>query len=86
VKHYTVSTRINDEQVGWQEIDDPFILHTVDIGWRDLLRALIRRRGMRVVVNVSGDRHATFHVMQPIPLLPDQDRRYGGEESVSTSG
>lgn len=83
MKHYTVTTWLNGEQVGHQEIDDPFVTTTVTIGWRDLVRAIFHRREAKVVVNVAGDRHAVFHVMKPVPLLPPRgpNETYGAEAS-----
>jgi len=40
---YHVTTRINDETIAFQQpIDDPFVRQTVTVGWRDLLRGLVR--------------------------------------------
>lgn len=84
--HYTITTTINGERIGHQEIHDPFVRNTTVIGCRDLLRALIRRRSLTVVVHVDGDRHAVYHVMKPIPILPDLVQRYGDDESVAARG
>lgn len=36
-------------------IEDPFVNHTIQIGWKDLLRALLTRRSLKVNVVVGGD-------------------------------
>lgn len=71
MKHYTVTTHVNGELVGRQPIDDPFITNTTVVGWPDLVRALIRRRELKIVVRVDGSRDAIAHVMRkPIEPLP----------------
>ena len=53
---FTVEYRINGESLGEpQPIPDPFIRGTVRIGWRDLLRCLLRFRATTVEVAVRGD-------------------------------
>jgi hypothetical protein len=60
---YNVTTRVAGEVIGWREpVDDPFIRHTVYVGWRDLLRAL-RRRVLVVEVLVDADRDTINAVM-----------------------
>jgi hypothetical protein len=52
---FHVTTRIGSRTTEFQKrIEDPFILHTVHIGWRDLLRGLLRR-SLAVQVLVGGD-------------------------------
>lgn len=53
---YTVTSKVNGRPIAWQEpIPDPFVRHTVHVSWKDLLRSLIRRRGLAVEVTVGGD-------------------------------
>ena len=62
---YWVTSTINGHPVAWrQPADDPFIRHTLHIGWRDLLRSLITRRGMKVEVTVGGDMEVIEDVME----------------------
>lgn len=70
MKHYTISTRVDGHLVEKQSIDDPFITTTITIGWPKLLLAALRRRELKVVVKVDGDRHALAHVMRPIEQIP----------------
>lgn len=52
---YHVTSTIDGRPIAFMEpVRDPFVRHTVYVGWRDLLRGLLRRR-MEVVVNVGGD-------------------------------
>jgi hypothetical protein len=52
---YHVTTQLDDRTIAFQEpIDDPFVRHTVHIGWLDLLRGLLRRH-LDVIVKVGGD-------------------------------
>jgi hypothetical protein len=48
---YHVTTQLDDRTIAFQQpIDDPFVRHTVRIGWRDLLRGLLRRHLVVTVV------------------------------------
>lgn len=52
---YHVTTKIDGHPLDFMApIDDPFVRQTVTIGWRDLLRGLLRRR-LVVEVSVGGD-------------------------------
>jgi hypothetical protein len=52
---YHVTTQLDDRTIEFQKpIDDPFVRHTVHLGWGDLLRGLFRRR-LAVIVKVGGD-------------------------------
>jgi hypothetical protein len=62
---YWVTSTLDGKPVAWrQPIEDPFVRHTVHVGWRDLIKSLIRRRGMRVVVTVGGDHDVIEDVME----------------------
>jgi hypothetical protein len=62
---YTVTSKVNGRPVVWdQRIPDPFVRHTVHIGWRDLLKSLMTRRGMTVEVTVGGDRDVIEDVLE----------------------
>lgn len=60
---FTVETRVEDRRVSLTPMPDPFMHHTVTIGWRDLLRGLLRRR-LRVSVVVSGDHDIVEDVLE----------------------
>lgn len=52
---YHVTSWVNDRPVvHMQPVDDPFVRHTVNLHWRDLLRGLLRRR-LSVTVTIGGD-------------------------------
>ena len=53
---YYVTSRIGHYTIAFQDrIPDPFIRHTVRVGWRDLLRALLTRRFLTVTVILGAD-------------------------------
>jgi hypothetical protein len=52
---YTVETRVAGRRIGAVPMSDPFVSQRVTVGWRDLLRGLLRRR-LEVEVIVGGDR------------------------------
>lgn len=60
---FTVETRLNDHRIGMTTIRDPFVTHRVTIGWRGLLRGLLRGR-VAVTVIVGGDRGIVDDVME----------------------
>ena len=61
---YHVTTRVDDRTVTFQRrITDPFVSTTVTVGWRDLLRGLLRRR-ITVTVVVGGDREVVDDVLE----------------------
>lgn len=73
---YHVTSRIDDRPVVTMEpIQDPFVRHTVYLGWRDLLRGLIRRR-LSVTVLVGGDRDIVDDVLEldADTLVPSSSR------------
>jgi hypothetical protein len=59
---YEVTSRVDGRVVGWSRLDDPFIRHTVHIGWPDLLRAIFRRR-LVVKVAIDADHDTIRRVM-----------------------
>ncbi|MFE2106653.1 hypothetical protein ACFXAF_12410 [Kitasatospora sp. NPDC059463] len=67
---YSVTSRVGHRAVAYREpLADPFVRHTIVIGWPDLLRGLLRRR-LEVTVTVDGDRDAIRHVLN----LPTPER------------
>lgn len=74
---YHVTTRINGHTIEFQKpVDCPFLRHTVTVGWRDLLRSLLRRRAM-VEVLVWGDPDVMDDVMEldDNALVPGRTRQ-----------
>ncbi|MYW03481.1 hypothetical protein [Streptomyces sp. SID3343] len=60
---YHVTTCIDDRTIAFQHpLADPFVRHSVYLGWRDLLRGLLRR-GLTVTVVIGGDRATVASVM-----------------------
>lgn len=63
MKRYHVTTRLDDRTIAFEEpLDDPFVNHRVVLGWRDLLRGLLRGELM-VTVLIGGDRETVNAVM-----------------------
>jgi len=51
---FYIETRLDHRPVSVTPIRDPFVHHRVTVGWRDLLRGLLRRK-IVVTVIVGGD-------------------------------
>lgn len=51
---YTVETRVAGRRIDVTPMADPFVCQRVTVGWRDLIRGLLRRR-LEVEVLVSAD-------------------------------
>jgi hypothetical protein len=61
---YHVTSWLGDRPVAFQHpVDDPFVNHTVTIGWPDLLRGLLHRH-LTVTVVVGGDPEVMDDVME----------------------
>lgn len=61
---YWVTTEVDDRTVTFQQpLDDPFARTRVHLGWRDLLRGLLRR-DLVVTVTIGGDRKITHDVLE----------------------
>ena len=60
---YRVETRVNDRPLPDVPTSDPFVFHRVTVGWRDLLRAVLRRH-LEVVVIVTGDQDIVEDVLE----------------------
>ena len=61
-EQFTVTTRVNGEQIGHQKIHDPFIHCTVRLrGFRHFWNALTR--GIKVEVSVDASPAASRHIM-----------------------
>lgn len=71
---FTVTTTLNGEQIGAQEIHDPFVTTTTRVGLEDLRRLVEEERDLVVIVRVDGTRAAIRHVMQPIDLTPNTEQ------------
>ncbi|MGW2544178.1 hypothetical protein ACWC5I_25695 [Kitasatospora sp. NPDC001574] len=65
---YYVTSRVGPRTVASREpLADPFVRHTIVIGWPDLLRGLLRRH-LEVTVTVDGDRDVINQVLNlPAP-------------------
>lgn len=61
---YWVTSTLNNHTLDFRKpIEDPFIRHTVRIGWLDLLKALVAGHGLIVTVSVGGDTEAVDAVL-----------------------
>jgi hypothetical protein len=60
---FTVETRINGRRLNEVTTRDPFVSHRVTVGWRDLLRSLLRLK-LVVEVIVGGDPQIVDDVME----------------------
>lgn len=60
---FTVDTWVGDRRVSSGRVSDPFIHTKVTVGWRDLLRGLLRRT-LVVTVVVGGDREIVEDVIE----------------------
>lgn len=60
---FNVETRIDGKRLSVTPTRDPFVNHRVVIGWRDLLRGLLRRH-LEVIVIVGGDPEIVDDVME----------------------
>lgn len=69
---YHVTSRIGDRTTSFrQPLPDPFVRHTVHLGWPELLRGLLRR-GLSVTVLVDGDPDAVNAVLSLTPATDDR--------------
>jgi hypothetical protein len=74
---YHVTTRVGDRTIAFQErVPDPFVAHTVTVGWPDLLRGLLKRQ-LRVTVIVGGDADVVNDVLEldDNALVPGSTRK-----------
>lgn len=74
---YHVTVRVDDRTDTFRRpIDDPFARTDVHLGWRDLLRGLLRRR-LTVTVIIGGDIDRMNDVLEldDNTLLPNSTRR-----------
>lgn len=60
---FDVETRVDGRRVSMETTRDPFVNTAVTVGWRDLLRGLVRR-SLRVTVVVGGDREIVEDVCE----------------------
>jgi hypothetical protein len=61
---YHLTTRVGPRTIEFEKpLQDPFVMQRVILGWRDLLRGLIRRR-LVVEVQVGGDMDVVNDVLE----------------------
>lgn len=77
---YHVTTKVDGNVIGKFEkpIPDPFPSTTVQIAWRDLFKAVLRRKSMEVRVEVGGNWDAIRHVLTQRPIRALPPRPVGG--------
>lgn len=61
---FTVETRVNNRSIKEESIGDPFINTTVVVGWKDVLRAALSLKRLRISVHVRGDNNIIEDVME----------------------
>lgn len=61
---FQVESRINGQRIGQQSIADPFVTHTVTIGFWDAIKAFLFDRKLRVEFRVDGDSQIIEDVME----------------------
>jgi hypothetical protein len=74
---YHVTYKVDGKVIEWEKrVDDPFGRFTVHLGWRDLLRGLLRR-SLAVEVLVGGDPEVVNDVLEldDDALVPNSTRR-----------
>jgi hypothetical protein len=74
---YHVTTRVGLRTIEFEKrVTDPFVSHTVTVGWPDLLRGLLRRH-LKVTVIVGGDPDVVNDVLEldGNALVPNSTRR-----------
>lgn len=74
---YHVTTRLGDRTIEFQKpLTDPFVRHTVHVGWRDLMKGLLRRR-LSVTVLIGADTDLMDDVLEldANTLIPNSTRR-----------
>jgi len=84
---FHVTTQVGDRTVGFQRaVDDPFVRHTVTIGWPDLLRGLFHRR-LVVTVIIGGDKDIEDDVLEldENTLIPNSTRRAAFDSHINES-
>jgi hypothetical protein len=62
---YWVTTTVDGKPLSFRTpIEDPFVRQTVAVGWRDLLRNVLRRRSLVVEVTVGAGIEAMHDVLE----------------------
>lgn len=61
---FKAESRINGQTIGHEVIADPFVTHTVTIGFWDAVKAFLFERKLRVTVRVDGDPQIIEDVME----------------------
>lgn len=81
---YWVTSTVNDRPVAFQQpLPDPFVRHTVRLGWRDLLRGLLRRGRLVVEVTVGAPGELMDDVLEldAQSLIPGRTRHEAFHQS-----
>lgn len=70
VPHFDITTKVNGKVIGEfrRPMPDPFHRTEVTVGWRDLLRTVVRRRALVLEVSVGADSRTMENVLA---LNPD---------------
>lgn len=81
---YWVTSTIDGRPLTFQQpIADPFVRHTVHLGWRDLLRGLLRRRlTVEVTVGAPGPLMDDVLELDAQSLIPGRTRHEAFHQSM----
>jgi hypothetical protein len=73
-EQFSVTTRVNGEQIGFQEIHDPFVRTTVKLrGWKHAWRALFGGLKIQVSVDASHGAQRAIMTLDPTRLQADTE-------------
>lgn len=59
---FYIRTFLETELVGYQELDDPFVVHIIKISWLDRVKSLFKKE-LELTVRLDGDPEAIRNVM-----------------------
>lgn len=83
---FDVTTHVNGVELDREQLDDPFIMHTVTIGQETLRDALSSDEGtLTVTIRINGTRAAFAHVFRPIDLSPNDEHPEPFEGAATAS-
>jgi len=74
---YNITTFVNGHVIGefMKSIPDPFVSSTTTVGFRDVLRSLLRHGHVRVQISVGGDKETVDRVLELDPEYLATPRR-----------
>ncbi len=85
---FHIRTFLESELVGYQQLDDPFVVNITKISWMDRFKSLFKKY-MEITVRVDGDPEAIRAVMNainPDDKWPVFDADHRANSDVSAYG